>query len=107
MLLMSPNEFIKSFKKGFNESAIEACFSKGNCWFFTTILRDRFHYLNPEIYYHPIDNHFVTKILDKLYDINGEIEDDIDKYVPWEDYKLLDELETNRIMEYCILKIKD
>ena len=100
MVSKTPEEFIKNFKAGFNEKSLEECFTQGNCWFFAKILKDRF--ANSEIYYDPIMNHFVTKVNDNLYDIKGKVISG--SYVPWEEYKKTDELESNRIYEQCILK---
>jgi len=104
MILMSPEEFIETFKSGFNKKAIEDCFLNGNCWFFTTILRERFNYLNPEVYYEPVVGHFATKIGSRMYDITGEINDR--GFISWEEYKKIEPTDSGRLLEYCILKTK-
>ena len=49
--------------------------------------------------YDPVINHFVVQYENKLYDITGDV---TGKYnvIPWDDFD--DELEKQRIIEYCI-----
>ena len=95
--------FIQQFQS-FGPKVIE-CFSCGMCWYFATILRERFGQ-NHSIVYDPIINHFATRIDGRIYDITGDITDDPQyNFVIWEDYKTIDELHTNRLYRDCILKL--
>ena len=97
--------FINQFKK-IHPSEIEDVFSNGYCYYFATILNERF-YQGGTIMYIPIYNHFCYSIYGKLYDIKGEIKDPemIKLAEPWDSYKKQDELEAKRIFRDCILKI--
>ena len=50
-------------------------FTNGWCYYFAVILCDRFYQDNPEIYYDPIANHFVTRINNVYYDANVDIKE--------------------------------
>lgn len=100
---MSPDEFIESFKSGFDKKEIEDCFLYGNCWYFSLILMNRFESLNPEVYYDPVMNHFVTKIEDKFYDISGEVSNN-NKYESWVEFKKKEPNIVKQIENDCILK---
>lgn len=56
------------------------CFTTGNCYWFAKILFDRFGSLSDDamfsIYYDDIDGHFVCKLLNKYWGINGEYKSD-------------------------------
>jgi len=53
--------------------------------------------------YDPVANHFMVKYCDRLYDITGDVTDEYDAQ-PWKDFD--DELEKQRIVDYCIKFIK-
>ena len=89
--------FIDKFKFC-HAKELEEVFTEGNCYYFALILSDRF---DGEIYYLPIDNHFVCKIEDKLYDITGKVKTK-ETAIPWVVYKKTDELEAKRIIRDCI-----
>jgi hypothetical protein len=56
-----------------------------------------------DILYDPILNHFACRINDRIYDITGDITDSsIYGWRSWSEYAEIDELETNRIIKYCI-----
>lgn len=93
-------QFINNFKR-LHPQEIEDSFLCGNCYWFAKILEIRF---NGEICYLPIENHFITKIENKYYDISGELTEFSEKVYLWEDYMKIDELETGRIIKYCILQ---
>ena len=94
--------FINDFKKGYWDE-LESVFSYGYCYWFAFILKERF---NGTIYYLPIENHFICLIDDKFYDITGYLEIDTNKDLvyPWEEYRLMDDLEAQRIERDCIKK---
>lgn len=88
---------IENFIIQFSEAA--NLFQYGMCYWFAFILKERY---GGEIYYHPIHNHFATRIGGVLYDSLGELRSD--GFEPWEEYKKQDELETARIVKNCIKK---
>ena len=95
-----PNDvelFIQHFTNAGNNQNIIETFTCGCCYWFAYILCGRFK--NAEMMYDSIINHFVVRIKDRLYDITGDV---TDKYnaEPWEDFT--DELEKQRIIDYCI-----
>lgn len=95
-------EFIYNFKKDYSDE-LEDVFLHGYCYWFARILEERFH---GEIYYMPIENHFVTKIEKYFYDISGILNDSLfNVCLPWEQYKNIDVLETSRIYRDCINKV--
>ena len=59
-------------------------------------------YFNGEIYYLPIENHFITKIGDEFYDIRGLLSGLLETPIQWSSYKTIDCLEWHRIMRDCI-----
>ncbi len=61
--------FIKKFSD-FGNQVVE-CFTKGNCFWFATVLAMEF---DGVIYYDPIVGHFATMINGVLYDITGAVE---------------------------------
>ena len=72
-------------------------FTQGCCYWFSYILHTRFP--NSSIMYDPVENHFVIKIGDKLYDITGGVTNNY-KVVDWSTYP--DEIEKQRIIRDCI-----
>lgn len=108
---MELNKKIKQFIDSFTHSGklkeVENIFSYGGCYWFARILYDRFYLLELEtdgdILYDPIINHFACRINDRIYDITGDITDSsIYDWCSWSDYTEIDELETERIVKYCI-----
>lgn len=95
-------KFINDFKKQ-HPAEIEDTFLHGYCYWFAMILNSRFGVINTEIYYLPIQNHFITKIKDKFYDITGEVIPDEKPYL-WCIYAMTDMSECKRIIRDCILK---
>lgn len=82
--------FIKKFQKA------EDTFLYGCCYWFALILSVRF---GGNIYYDPVNNHFVTKIKHVFYDITGRVDGD---FIPWDGYETQDVLHYNRIVKDCI-----
>lgn len=89
--------FISHFHKVSPTDDVTEVFTLGCCYWFACIICNRFE--NAKMMYDPIINHFVAQIGDRLYDITGDV---TDKYrvVEWEHFD--DELEKQRIVDYCI-----
>lgn len=49
--------------------------------------------------YDPIVNHFAAQIENRIYDITGDVTDSY-RMIPWSSFD--DELEKQRIIDYCI-----
>ena len=99
--------FINRFTHGGKLKEVECIFSYSGCYWFARILYDRFYMLELEtdgdILYDPILNHFACRINDRIYDITGDITDSsIYGWRSWSEYAEIDELETERIIKYCI-----
>lgn len=93
-------EFIRGFNRTESNNVLMDTFTKGYCYYFSVILRERFP--GGKIVYAPIRGHFLYKIKGKLYDITGEVEVDI--YHDFDFYP--DYLEKERIIRDCILKVE-
>lgn len=90
-------DFISRFtNKGRKQEVIES-FTCGCCYWFAHILCNRFP--NAIMMYDLIDNHFVTLINGRLYDITGDVTGQY-KVIVWDDYD--DELHKQRIVNDCI-----
>jgi hypothetical protein len=94
-------KFIYKFKI-LNPSVAEELFLYGDCYYFAIILKERFK--DAIIKYLIIDNHFITEIDERMYDIRGDITDSVDhtQLINWNDMKDYDELLYNRIIRDCI-----
>ena len=90
-------EFIAHFHKVKNPEVIDNLFTNGCCYWFSLLLHSRFK--GSIIMYDPIENHFVTKIEDRLYDVTGDV---TGKYnvIDWETYD--DDIHKKRIISQCI-----
>lgn len=95
---------ILDFISKFNSVADK--FTNGWCYYFSVILCDRFYQDNPEIYYDPIANHFVTRINDVYYDANGIYYDYTILY-KWDEYHMIDALDAARVRRDCIVWRRD
>lgn len=71
--MISPVEFIRSLRESFNGS--EIVYTQGSCYQLYLILKGL--YPEAEAYYDDIEGHVYTKIGDKLYDIYGELTNEI------------------------------
>lgn len=61
-------QFIDHFKGS------EDTFLNGCCYWFSVILYDRFFSERVvEIYYEPVEGHFITKIDNRYYDVRGDV----------------------------------
>lgn len=93
-------QFINDFKK--LDLSIEILFMEGYCYWFAFILKERF---NGDIWYFPIENHFITKIGNSFYDICGEINmDNREKPYNWDEFKKYEPINSKVIERDCILK---
>lgn len=91
---------VDKFLKRFHSSNdVDTVFTCGCCYWFAMILHTRF----PEsvIMYDEIENHFVTKINNRLYDITGDVTDTYEaSVIPWSELK--DDLLREHIIRDCI-----
>ena len=89
--------FINKFKH-LHSTEAEDLFLYGDCYYFAIIIKERFP--NAVIKYLIIDNHFITEINGRLYDIRGDITDIIDnsQLITWSDMESYDELLYKRII---------
>lgn len=97
-------KFIYKFKF-LNPQVAEDLFLYGDCYYFAIVLQERFKYTHDVIIkYFEIDNHFVTDINGRLYDIRGDITDIVDskQLKDWDDMEEYDELLYKRIIRDCI-----
>lgn len=99
--MIAVENFIENFKKGFNEKYLEEVFLNGNCYHFALILKNMY---DGEIFYDPHEQHFVTKINEKYYDIRGEIEPPVDEYL-WDDMENLNHEEYEIVKYNCVYKV--
>ena len=90
-------DFISHFHKISKTNDIDEVFTCGCCYWFAYILCGRFQ--EAEMMYDPVSNHFMVGYGGRLYDITGDV---TDKYnaTAWKDFE--DELERQRIVDYCI-----
>ena len=77
---------------------IKDSFLYGKCYWFAEILMLRFEGGVP--YYNQVDNHWVVKFGDTLYDASGEIEDTAG-YEPWADVQVQEPALTKRLLKNC------
>jgi len=94
---------ILQFIKRFQHPYTLVLFTRGCCYWFATILFERFYDYGAEIMYAPIENHFAVRINKEIYDITGNITESsiYTQWVRWCDFD--DELERKRIERDCIL----
>lgn len=92
--------FISHFKQP-DPAGAEKLFLYGNCYWFAHILCERFQHA--ELYYLPIDNHFITYYKGKYYDISGQITPK-DKPIKWNIFRAIEPLGAMRIERDCINK---
>ena len=91
-------KFINKFKF-LNPPAADDLFLYGDCYYFAVILKERFKD-RATIKYLIIDNHFITEIDGRMYDIRGDITNSVDykQLIDWYNMKDYDELLYNRII---------
>ena len=81
-------------------SSTDANWMNGNCYWFAKILVERFPGL--QIYYEPIEGHFVAGMGGHYYDYTGEIQKN-HKYLALQTIATSDPLWYNKLMKDCIL----
>lgn len=105
---MSSEQTILQFINLFHDA--QDIFLNGLCYWFAKILSIRFQ---GEIYYEPIENHFVAKLAElengilkyKLYDIRGDVTESYkNRVVPWFEFSHNDPALAKRIVRDCIKK---
>lgn len=92
-------KYIKNFKCYDKNDVLVNTFSKGYCYQFAVILKERF---DGVILYDPIEGHFITLINDRLFDITGDV---TDKYNINALYTKETYLSILSIVEGCLLKL--
>ena len=90
------NRVLAFIKKRFPE---DSHWTDGNCWWFAEILCVRFR---GEIWYNPVDNHFVTKIGRHWYDHEGVYET-ADRLIDVRELRAEDPIAYRRLVRDCIL----
>jgi hypothetical protein len=83
---------------GTNKGVLQA-FTCGCCYWFAEILQSRFVVSRPIIMYAASSNHFGTLIMDKVYDITGDVTGEYE-WESWSDFK--DDAERLRIIRDCV-----
>ena len=93
------NEVIEFIERRFGNH--DQSWQNGNCYYFAVILKTRF----PEgkIVYDPVDNHFLFKYKNKLYDSNGIDKRSMKKVQDWDTYKEFDALDYYYVIKDCII----
>ena len=76
----------------------DADWCTGNCWYFASILIERFPHLSR--YYFPVQGHFVAGDGERYYDWSGECNTEYAIY-KWEDLYKTDKLWAERLMRDC------
>ena len=93
---------IESFIKQFRDLGAENCFSNGMCYWFASILNNRFP--GGEIVYDEVANHFGCEIGGQVYDITGNVTNTYN-WMPWLKFIYKDTALTKRVVRDCILKL--
>lgn len=91
-------EFIDAFKSG-HEAILEKIFTRGNCYWFSEILKQRF---GGSIWYLPVSGHFICRIGNRFYDVMGEKKDISECMIFWETYQHMDPAHYERIERCCV-----
>lgn len=92
-------KFIKDLKK-VAPREIEELFSLGYCYWFAVILSQRF---SGEICYLPIENHFITRIDGRYYDIKG-IYNPKEEVYSWKEWQEIEPSNSRIVIRDCINK---
>jgi len=102
---ISPEQFIKNFKRDWDEAYLENVFTNGNCYHFALILKQVF---DGVIAYDVIKGHFIVYIGREFYDITGIVDKKTTgAYYIWDELKNIDPLQYERILSDCVYKIKN
>lgn len=124
---LSIGTYVENFIREISGDTKTDAFTNGYCFHFAAILEKMFDGM---IMYDPIDNHFAFLLNSdaSLYDASGKIghfthilktPDDIpcynlvptcsnysNKWYVWDSFKTLEPIESNRILEECVYKIR-
>ncbi len=93
------DEFIYNIKSGERYKEIEELFLQGGCYYFAKLLANKFY---GEVWYLPVDNHFVTLIDGTLYDIGGKVLKGIEVLYNWDYYQRIEPEDAKRVTKNCI-----
>lgn len=95
--------FIGRFTNNGKRQEVIDCFSNGCCYWFASILYDRFFLDVDDCFYmyDPVANHWGCQIGSKIYDISGDVTDDYD-WVLWNNFMYEDTSLTKRLYRDCI-----
>ena len=86
---------------------IQTYYTKGKCYYFAQALYQRFPH-NSYIWYDSLHNHFYCEIDSVLYDATGPIspnkftETEKESIYIWQDYRRIDPIHSQRIINNCI-----
>jgi hypothetical protein len=95
-------EFIQKFKAYEKDGVLEKTFMQGWCYWFGAILTERFCTYDAEMFYEPVQGHFVTLIGGRYYDIRGDVTDEIMQYKELYSEEVCHDMPS--IVNGCILK---
>ena len=97
--------FINKFKAMYPKE-IQDAFLYGNCFWFAQILKQRF---DGSVYYLQINNHFITKIDTRYYDISGEVVNCAEKQdlISWQEYCLTEPRCASRVYRNCVMLLDE
>lgn len=97
-------DFIEKFKFKHREE-LEYVFLNGNCYFFALILCERFK--NAKVKLMQIENHFVTEIEGRLYDIRGDVTEicSVPDLIDFDDLEKSDPTYYKRLKRDCFYKV--
>ena len=102
---MPNHEEILDFITQFRDLGAENCFSYGMCYYFNVILQHRFGPFTSTMY-DEVENHFGTKIGDRIYDITGDVSEKYN-WIYWNFLVLNEPNLYQRIKRDCIDKRRD
>ncbi len=85
--------FIAAFKQA------QTTFTTGCCYWFANILNQRF---GGETMYANIENHWVQRIGGRLYDVTGDVTEQYQIVVPWNEWQRREPGVTQRLFRDCI-----
>lgn len=102
-------EEIINFIKKFQAAGMADNFTRGFCYWFAVILKNRFPEMR--IFYDLIDGHFFCYDLEtkSCYDAIGKFKQSypLSRYADWEEYASIDPSHYNRILKSCVQMIND
>jgi hypothetical protein len=104
------NEKVLEFIENFQNDGTIKTFTQGCCYWFACILAMRFSLEDPVpdicIMYHQVLGHFACSIDNKIYDVQGEI-NDREGWMPWSDWLKNEPVYGKTVINDCILKSTD